>query len=49
MKSAKADASLYLLTCLLQRLDNSNSGLVDKMRKGVQSDRMLLSPYLAVS
>ena len=44
MKSAKADASLYLLTGLLQRLENSNPGLVDEMRKGVQSDRMQLSP-----
>ncbi len=43
MKSAKADASLYLLTGLLQRLENSNPGLVDEMRKGVQSDKAQLS------
>ncbi len=44
MKSAKADASLYLLTGLLQRLENSNPGLVDEMREGVESDKEQLSP-----
>ncbi|MCG9546124.1 hypothetical protein L1D37_20475 [Vibrio sp. Isolate33] len=44
MKNAKADASLYLLTGLLQRLESGNPGLVDGMRKGVQSDKDKLSP-----
>ena len=44
MKNAKADASLYLLTGLLQRLESGNPGLVDEMRKGVQSDKEKLDP-----
>ncbi len=44
MKNAKADASLYLLTGLLQRLEIGNPGLVDEIRKGVQGDREQLSP-----
>ncbi len=44
MKNTKADASLYLLTGLLQRLEISNPGLVDEIRKSVQGDREQLSP-----
>lgn len=44
MRSAKADASVYLLTGLLQRLENGNPGLINEMRKGVQGDREQLSP-----
>ncbi len=44
MKNAKADASLYLLTGLLQRLNSSNPGLVEEMRQGVMEDRKQVSP-----
>ncbi len=44
MKNAKADASLYLLTGLLQRLEISTPGLVEEMRKGVRADREQVSP-----
>ena len=42
MKNAKADASLYLLTCLLQRLETSNPGLLKEMIEGVKSDQSSL-------
>ena len=39
MKNAKADASLYLLTALLQRLEGSNPGLLKDMICGVKTDQ----------
>tara|TARA_R110001583_G_C5500323_1_gene395693 strand:- start:108 stop:338 length:231 start_codon:yes stop_codon:yes gene_type:complete len=39
MKNAKADASLYLLTGLLQRLEGSNPGLLQDMICGVKADQ----------
>lgn len=39
MKNAKVDASLYLLTGLLQRLERDKPGLIEEMRNGVKQDR----------
>lgn len=43
MKNAKADAALYLLTGLLQRLEQSQPGLIEEMKQGVESDRSNVS------
>lgn len=42
MKSAKADAALYLLTGLLQRLDAERPGMLQEMIAGVEGDRAAL-------
>ncbi|MBI9036385.1 MAG: hypothetical protein JEZ03_18135 [Bacteroidales bacterium] len=42
MKNAKADASLYLMTNLLQRLEVSNPGLLKDIISGVKSDQALI-------
>lgn len=47
MKNAKADASLYLITGLLQRLERNNPGLIDEMQEGVQEDRRRVAPETA--
>lgn len=39
MKNAKVDASLYLLTGLLQRLERDKPGLIEEMRNSVKQDR----------
>ena len=39
MKNAKADASLYLLTGLLQRLEKKDPELIQEMLSGVKADR----------
>ncbi len=47
MKNAKADASIYLLTCLLQRLETSNPGLLQDMIQGVKADKSSLPDDVA--
>lgn len=42
MESAKADAALYLLTGLLQRLDTERPGMLQEMIEGVEGDRAAL-------
>lgn len=42
MKNAKADAALYLLTGLLQRLDTERPGMIQEMIEGVEGDRIAL-------
>lgn len=42
MESAKADAALYLLTGLLQRLDAERPGMLQEMIAGVEGDRAAL-------
>ena len=42
MESAKADAALYLLTGLLQRLDAERPGMLQEMIAGVEGDRAVL-------
>ncbi|PFG10712.1 MULTISPECIES: hypothetical protein [unclassified Marinobacter] len=42
MKSDKADAALYLLTGLLQRLDAERPGMIQEMIAGVEGDRAAL-------
>ena len=42
MKNAKADASLYLLTSLLQRLEASQPGLLQDMIDGVKVDQSMI-------
>lgn len=42
MKDPKADASLYLLTGLFQRLESERPGLIQEMIDGVQGDRAAL-------
>lgn len=42
MKSAKADAALYLLTGLLQRLNAERPGMLQEMIAGVEDDRAAL-------
>jgi len=42
MESAKADAALYLLTGLLQRLDAERPGMLQEMIAGVEGDRASL-------
>lgn len=43
MKNAKADAALYLLTGLLQRLETERPGMIQDMIEGVEGDRASLS------
>ena len=42
MENAKADAALYLLTGLLQRLNAERPGLLQKMIAGVEGDQAAL-------
>ncbi|MBL7251961.1 hypothetical protein [Alloalcanivorax marinus] len=42
MESVKADAALYLLTGLLQRLDAERPGMLQEMIAGVEGDRAAL-------
>lgn len=42
MNNAKADAALYLLTGLLQRLEVDRPGMLQEMIEGVASDRASL-------
>lgn len=42
MKNAKADAALYILTGLLQRLEIERPGMIPEMIKGVEGDRASL-------
>lgn len=42
MKNAKADAALYILTGLLQRLETERPGMITEMLKGIESDRASL-------
>lgn len=42
MKNAKADAALYLLTGLLQRLEAERPGMISEMLQGVEGDRASL-------
>ncbi len=42
MESVKADAALYLLTGLLQRLDSERPGMLQEMIAGVEGDRAAL-------
>ena len=42
MNNAKADAALYLLTGLLQRLEVDRPGMLQEMIEGVSSDRSSL-------
>lgn len=43
MEKAKADAALYLLTGLLQRLNAERPGMLEEMIAGVEGDRAALS------
>ena len=43
MKNAKADASLYFMTNLLQRLEVSNPGLLAAIVSGVKADQALIT------
>lgn len=43
MKDAKADAALYLLTGLVQRLGAERPGMIPEMIKGIESDRASLT------
>jgi len=38
MNDAKADAALYVLTMLLQRLETTTPGLLDELIDGVEGD-----------
>jgi len=42
MENAKADAALYLLTGLLQRLNAERPGMLKEMIAGVEGDRAAL-------
>lgn len=42
MENAKLDAMAYILTALLQRLDDKHPGLLNDLIKGVQSDQAAL-------
>ncbi len=42
MENAKADAALYLLTGLLQRLNAERPGMIQEMIAGVEGDRASL-------
>ncbi|KEF30468.1 hypothetical protein D777_03016 [Marinobacter nitratireducens] len=42
MENAKADAALYLLTGLLQRLNAERPGMLQEMIAGVEDDRASL-------
>lgn len=42
MKNAKADAALYILTGLLQRLEKERPGMISEMIEGVEGDRSSL-------
>lgn len=39
MNNPKADAALYLITGLLQRIENQEPGTLQEMINGVKSDR----------
>ena len=43
MKNAKADAALYLLTGLLQRIGAERPGMIPEMIKGIEGDRASLN------
>lgn len=42
MENAKADAALYLLTGLLQRLNAERPGMLEEMIAGVEGDQAAL-------
>lgn len=42
MENAKADAALYLLTGLLQRLNAERPGMLEEMIAGVEGDKAAL-------
>ena len=39
MSNPKNDACVYILTALLQRLDNSNPGIITDILEGIKTDR----------
>ena len=39
MKDSKANASLYLITMLVQRMENDKPGMIKEMIEGVKNDK----------
>ncbi|CAM3015250.1 hypothetical protein [Moritella viscosa] len=42
MKNPKADACSYLITMIIQKLEEDNQGLINSLIEGVEADRAAL-------